>query len=233
MAIIIATVNVPKTLLRTLNSYNKVGTSTPMLILSNNLKKQSSPLNLILITSKSAFRFDQNTRLRTKISEALKYVDNEIFALCTDDDYAPLKAIHDCSDFLEKNHDYSACQGHHLGFTEIKNKIFFNRYLYFTPSITMENPLERLQALITRYQPINWAVLRRNCIGTFMMVDENDCAFFHELKWSSTAAILGKIKRMNFVYNFRHEGETKLEAHPSFAHGRPGWVFSQIFGLSK
>ena len=54
LAIIIATVKVPKTLLRTLNSYNKVGTSTPIYVLSNNPEKRS-PLNLILTTSKSAF----------------------------------------------------------------------------------------------------------------------------------------------------------------------------------
>lgn len=195
---------------------NYVQCSILLLVSSKNknyvAKKEYPNLNIDIL------EFDENLELGYKIHLGLKRVTTELTAICADNDLVLLDGINESVKFLADNPDYSAAQGYNAQFAEEGDKISFHSIPYFTPSIEGSEPVDRLIALMRRYNPICWAVWRTEILQEFC---QNSYPYnniiFTELLWSATAAIRGKVKRLPILYCLRRIDGLQMMGHPFFA----------------
>ena len=176
------------------------------------VKKEYPNLNIDII------EFDENLELGYKIHLGLRHVTTELTSICADDDLVLLDGIKESVEFLCSNSDYSVAQGYNAQFAEDGNNISFHSIPYFSPSIEREEPVDRLIALMRRYDPICWATWRTEVILDFF---QNFYPYknilFTELLWSATGAIRGKVKRLPVLYCLRRIDGIHMMGHPFFA----------------
>lgn len=153
----------------------------------------------------------------SKLKGGLDLVSSEIVAVLTDDDIFLADSLANAASFLNENRDFSACHGY-FGSFECHGKDFaFSDICYFTPSIVSNSPLERMGELLTRYQPICWAVFRTEALLNFSKHFTSELNFlFNELLWSCGAVLTGKVRRMPEVFCLRKQSDMYLTGHPLY-----------------
>jgi hypothetical protein len=162
--------------------------------------------------------FSESATLFAKLRAGLATVRTPFAAMCADDDIVLPKGLDACLEFLQQNPDYSAAQGYHAQFGEDGDNVAFYDIAYFTPSLDHPDPIERITALMHRYQQVTWAVFRsevvKEVIGHF-----SPCKtiMFNELLWSGIATMRGKVKRLPVLYCMRRIDKLHFMGHPFYA----------------
>lgn len=161
--------------------------------------------------------FDPDISFGSKLLSGAQLVKTSLVCICTDDDLVLKDSIDQCAAFLTDHQEYSACQGYHARFEQRDLDFYLLDFLWFTPSLEASDPLKRLQNLITRYQPICWAVFRIEVILRLHRIfSDIQSLLFFELLWSSMAAITGKVKRIPMLYCLRKNDPLQLVGHPLY-----------------
>jgi glycosyltransferase domain-containing protein len=152
-----------------------------------------------------------------RMADALSRIAASYVCICTDDDLTLAPAIESCAAFLKANPEYAACQGYHARFEVAADVVYLDDILWFTPSLEDESALQRLSDLMERYQPICWAVYRKDVLSSAIRsAGAARTYLFTELSLSATAVAMGKVKRLPIVYCARHAGALQLLGHPLY-----------------
>lgn len=161
--------------------------------------------------------FDPASALASKLLAGVHLIKTPFVCICTDDDLVLKESIEESAAFLKMHLEYSACQGYHARFDQQNLDIYLHDFLWFTPSIESSDPLQRLHALITRYQPICWAVFRTDVLmRMYKEFTTIQSPLFFELFWSATAVLVGKVKRIPTLYCLRKNDEIQTAGHPMY-----------------
>lgn len=178
--------------------------------------------------------FDSETSLKHKLLAGAHLVRTPLVCLCPDDDLVLKEGIEKCAEFLIENPEYSACQGYHAIFENKDSDFYFLRFLWFTPSLDSNDPLQRLQQLICRYHPVCWAVFRSDVLlkmdATF---PDTKSPLFFELYWSASAALAGKVKRLPILYCLKPNDELIPMGHPLFLFAESPELFYREYLLYR
>jgi glycosyltransferase domain-containing protein len=156
-----------------------------------------------------------------KLAAAITAVETPFVALVPDDDITFPHAIDRCLDHLVRHPKATAAQGYAINGVIKPHTFDLLRVRWFTPSISDDDPLRRLYQLIRRYQPIFWAVFRRDVL---LIALRRSCsqglAILQEMTVAETVVLLGTVARLPCIYTLRLPGpsQTRLEQrHPFFA----------------
>jgi len=161
--------------------------------------------------------FDPDILFGKKMLSGAELIKTPLVCLCADDDLVFKNAMEESAEFLKLHPEYSACQGYHGRFEEKGQDFYLMDFWWYHPSIESNDPLERLQELICRYQPVCWSVLRTD-VFLWMhhrFIDIKTPLFF-ELFWSSMATIAGKVKRLPSLYGLRKNDTIVVFGHPRY-----------------
>lgn len=163
-------------------------------------------------------QYDKDADFYHKVREGLRQITTPFVAMCTDDDLVLRDGLSKSAGFLLQNQDFSACQGYHAMFLEEANTVNLASIAYYTPSLLSDLPFDRFKDLISRYQPVCWAVFRTECMLKITREWKRyENLVFNELLWSATAVALGKVARLPLIYCLRRLDPINLSGHPFFA----------------
>lgn len=163
-------------------------------------------------------RYADETPVRDKLNDVLARTDTPYVSLCTDDDITTWTGIRESVAFLHHNPDYVACQGYHALFSIAPPALNLLRVAWFTPGLNQPSPLNRLNELLRRYQPVCWATFRTDCLRrTFLTASQLSMFIFGELAWSGLTAIAGPVHRLPLVYCWRRIDPLNPMGHPLYA----------------
>jgi glycosyltransferase domain-containing protein len=207
----------PALLAALLSYFNEMRLPYPVRVLLSGTREKDLPgdyPNLDL----HVMEFSPQTSLHAKLIAGMSAITTPLTALVADDDIVLPEGLKKSAGFLLQNPDYSACQGYHALFSEEGAVVNLASIAYFAPSQESDDPLVRLQGLLSRYQPVCWAVFRTDVARAFVSrFSENLNFLFNELLWAGISALLGKIKRLPPVYCLRRIDRMHFMGHPLFA----------------
>lgn len=147
-----------------------------------------------------------------KYRDAMDHVNTQYIVFCADDDFITPNGIDQSVDFLEKNPDYTVAHGYYIDYEQdkIKRQQFSWFPLYFCPSVTLPDVVERFRTHFLNYYPTFYGVHRTDFMK--MIFDETekhtDDEIFAELLPSMLSAIYGKLKRLDLFYAAREYSGT-------------------------
>jgi glycosyltransferase domain-containing protein len=172
-------------------------------------------------TTAQIVAFPPDTDFFDKLADVIAAIETPFVALMPDDDITFPHAIDRCLDHMRRHPDAAAAQGYAVDFAMQPRMFEILRVRWFTPSIGDDDPLRRLYHLIRRYQPVFWAVFRRDVLlAALQQSPAPGLAFFQEMTFVATVVLLGPVMRVPCIYTLRDIGpsQTPLEqTHPFFA----------------
>jgi|Napbiome12C3dose_1001474.scaffolds.fasta_scaffold00008_81 glycosyltransferase domain-containing protein len=227
--LVIPTYNRPHLLRRILEYYHQNGKDFNFIIAdsSNSVNKtlnkdiinSYSDLNILYID-----KFPQTIKQHDKFIKMVNYVKSKYCVFCADDDFIIPRAINEAVKFLEKNPDYSAAHGTHIGYALFKN-FRLNKFFWLfrqTPySISSSDPIERVYQHLSNYSPVIWAVRRTDVVKTCyqefgkIKFDPYVLPVFGELLPDMLTVVYGKVKDLNTFYAVRQYFGSILSFYPS------------------
>jgi glycosyltransferase domain-containing protein len=165
-------------------------------------------------------RFEPTVTPYAKITTVARSVVTSYVAMMTDDDVSFPQTIDACLDHLELNPDVVVAQGYVLRFSAAPEVMDIHNMQWFVGSITKATPLERLYELMRRYQPFFWAVFRTDAyLRAADAAMSAKGAFFEELAFTATLALLGNSARLPMIHTLRRDEDSQVppaEGHPFF-----------------
>ena len=216
--IIIPTYNRHKYLKRILNFYSQYDSKLKIIILDSSSENIDSELNSVMDQKNFDYhKYSPTISPWDKIANGCQFVNTPYVVLCADDDFIIPQAISKCTNFLEKNIDYSSAQGftykHHITETDNKLQFHFKRSNAKAKSIDDEKPLQRLSLYCkdhTIYNPV-YAVHRTDLFSkiwkqtsiygkNFMTGEIYSCAM---------SLLSGKMKVFDFFYSSREANQIR------------------------
>ena len=152
--------------------------------------------------------FDPNIKPLLKWLKAIESVKTEYVVFCADDDFISIKGLEESLSFLKNNPHYSAAEGKNIYFVNfnISGKSLFNWKNGDTWDSLEDEPMGRLHKYALHYQPLIYAVYRKNNLIHFFRVTEKNDSLefpFGELLPAFMTVITGKIKRLDCFYSAR------------------------------
>jgi glycosyltransferase domain-containing protein len=161
--------------------------------------------------------FDEDARFDLKIASALHKISSDYVSLCADDDIVFIDAIEACVDELDRDRGLVACHGIYLNFS--LNKAEVDLWIeYASPSIDMDNAVDRACQILMRYEALNYAVYRRQVmVDVVNAVSKTPQDMFWELFYALVPLVLGKVTRLSSVYHARRSNGAsgKTVFHPA------------------
>lgn len=147
--------------------------------------------------------FNEDARFDFKIGTALLEMDSDYVSLCADDDIVFVKAIEECIDELDADATLAACHGIYLNF-HVSETLVNLTIEYASPSIDMDDVVDRACQLLMRYEALNYAVYRRHVmVEVIDAVSKAPQTLFWELFSGLAPLVSGKVKRLSCLYHGR------------------------------
>lgn len=155
-----------------------------------------------------------NFRYSEKLHEVFKKISTKYAVMCADDDFIVPSSIEKCVRFLEKNKDYSSVQGHHIFFTNSRNKSgnisYAPIYLHSLKMDLNSNfPSQRVKELMSSYMQLLYSICRTNFVREVfsLLRSKKNINNFNlvELFHSIFLCISGKCKVLPIFYCAREE----------------------------
>jgi glycosyltransferase domain-containing protein len=163
-------------------------------------------------------RFDPATSLESKFVAAARLLDTPFVAMITDDDVSFPHAIEACLAHLRQHGDCVSAQGYVLDASIAEDRVDVHGVRWMGEGIVEPTALGRLYELMRRYQPFFWAVFRTPAYLRAMEASSRaQGAFFRELIFTATIALLGKSARLPLVQTLRSNDDSLVparEGHP-------------------
>ncbi|MDO8435944.1 MAG: TIGR00180 family glycosyltransferase [bacterium] len=144
-----------------------------------------------------------------KFADAVNYAKSEFCLICSDDDFVTPEGIIKSAAFLEKNFDFSVCQGKYLIFSvdpqnRDKNKIRLGAG-YICESLTLSDAKDRVSYYLADYQIPTFSAVHRTALLKMILTETakftNDNRF-GELLPSLLAVTYSKMKCLDIPYAF-------------------------------
>jgi len=202
-------------------AYKKV--QFPIVILDSSSDENKAKNKIIVKNHELEIRhleFNEDARFDFKIASGLREIDSDYTSLCADDDIVFVDAIEACVDELDRDPALAACHGIYLSFAVDRAAVNL-RVEYASPSIDMDDVIDRACQLLMRYEAINYAVYRRRVMAE--MIDaglHTPQTLFWELFSGLAPLADGKVKRLDRVYHGRRwNGATGLKTFDPV-----GWI---------
>lgn len=191
----------------------------PIIVLDSS-KEESRLVNRRTVASSSLrvqlAEFQQTIPVIEKLISGLEGVKTRYVALCADDDLVFVDTIEASLEELEASNDHVACHGTYLNFSPQGRTI--NVHIeYSAPSLDGETPIERIFQQLSRYEALNYAVYRRECLVNAVSTSTNvRTPMFWELFSGTVPLLSGKVKRLGRVSNARRArvGKMGIDWHP-------------------
>ena len=123
--IIVTSYNRPESLLRTLEHLTSYNLKFDIIVAdsSKNFNQNIRLLKFIRKNSILVKNFNEDCTVAEKIAKTLEFVETKYSVLSPDDDFLMPDAILKCTDFLDKNIDYSCCHGKYFVHSTYKNTL--------------------------------------------------------------------------------------------------------------
>jgi glycosyltransferase domain-containing protein len=197
--------NREKYLNRIVNYYND--TDIPVFICDSSHEKT------IVSTKKHHYHYP-DIPYEKKMRLILNEITTPYCVICADDDFIVPDAIKKCVDFLEKNPDYSSCQGYYISFEKKGKKILFlpkymQRIKYDIDGNTIE---ERLYQLFPKTEMLSYscqyyAVYRTDVMRKIFSQEYEKVKNygFYDTLFAVTSTIYGKNKTLKIFYSAREK----------------------------
>ncbi len=164
----------------------------------------------------SYFEYGSETSPFLKFQDGLSKVQTPYCSLCADDDLLLLPGLYESIEALDENEKACVAHGFYFMFGKLQGKpgLDLTTMLYYSPSITQENPILRLQALMSSYQALTYGVFRRESIQLiYDRIPSVENLMFRELLSGSLAAIRGQIIRVPSFYMGRAHDTKEQVSH--------------------
>ena len=163
-----------------------------------------------------------------KFSKSMALTETQLVMLLADDDMAFPDGLSECVSFLNANPTYSAAHGIYLNYTISDCGIRVPHIEYDSPSITADDPFDRLNSLLENYQALTYAVQRKECaVKAFENASKLDDILWQELTGGSITALEGPVKRLPIISHARQSGSTI-----GYRHWHPvEWLVRDAAGL--
>ncbi|MCK4364478.1 MAG: TIGR00180 family glycosyltransferase, partial [Thermoplasmatales archaeon] len=221
---IITTYNKPTLLKRILSYYDNCNFEN-RIIVADTSTKENKKINKGIIDSCSNLDIFYLTNFPTinefpgasgqfvKLADATDYVEDKYCVTCADDDFILPNGIKKSVEFLEKNKDFVVAHGQYLAFS-ILDEAFHWNYSPKTDSNTHSDPKSRLLQHFSNYTLTTYAVHRTEIMNKIWKetTQTKNLGVFGELTASMLTSIYGKMKGLDFFYDFRQADFT--------SHGR-------------
>lgn len=226
--IIIPTYNRPIFLKRLLTYLNKFDKDFKVIVAdssTNENKKQNGKIvNLFQkldVNYMNDFSVDTNPYI--KMASAVDELDSEYGIFCADDDFVSPLAISLCTEFLDKNSDYSSAGGKVFSFFVKPNENNINQFYWKDylahrrkfMTVDHEKARDRLRSNFSNYIPILYYIQRSENMKHFHneLRKYTDDVRFGELLPGMLTVIYGKIKTLEILFgarqhNFQSIGST-------------------------
>lgn len=145
-----------------------------------------------------------------KLSDTVALVKTSNVVLCADDDFLTFASFKKCSDFLNKNRDYTTCQGLFWGY-EIKQGNFGINYSpinynNFGQDINDDASSVRASKLMRNYMYLSYSVMNTEVLKfIYSSCYKEKITNYNliELLVVVIPALRGKIKTLNLLHNVR------------------------------
>lgn len=245
--LVIPTYNRPHLLRRILEYYYQNGKDFNFIIADSSSTENKArnkkivdsypDLNILYID-----KFPQKMKQHYKFIGMISYIKSKYCVFCADDDFIVPNAIKEAVNFLEKNPDYSAAHGTHIGFETFKFFLFNKFFWLFRQSpysISSSDPVERVSRHLTDYSPVIWAVRRtevvKTCYREFQKVkfDPYVLPVFGELLPDMLTVIYGKVKNLNNFYAARQYFGSILSFYPSLIDAKKAGLYNSEYNKFK
>jgi glycosyltransferase domain-containing protein len=238
LTIVIPTHNRPHHCTALLRMFKKCGFDFPVLFADSSSKADADALKDSCGQDAEVRHFSCDTIFVDKILSVLRSIRTPFVALHADDDILLPHAARAAVEFLTKSPDFSVAHGYTVDFS-ISNDIFdLTGVRWFTPSISEEEPLQRMYHLLRRYQPCYWAVIRRDiaeeAFATSQMIPQ--LTALREVASMVTMALRGKIERLPCIFSMRgtEQSHSKLsDVNPFYAMAEDSEGFFSKFGVYR
>lgn len=156
--------------------------------------------NLKMDLKISYLKLPSDYTVHQKVHRLLQDVGTQYCVICADDDFIVPSAMERCRDFLERNADYSVCQG--LFYLKNKNKWI---PLYHTARSLTEDTNERLVYYLFHYFPVYYGLYRTDTLR--LMFNEalklTKDIVLSEFILAQTAVRLGRVRVLPIFYGLK------------------------------
>jgi len=174
--------------------------------------------------------FNEDVRLDFKVGAALRGVDSEYVSLCADDDIVFVDAIEQCVDELHADPTLAGCHGIYLNFAVSQTLVDLS-IEYASPSIDMDDVVERACQLLMRYEALNYAVYRRRVMVDIIdAVAQTPQTMFGELFSGLVPLVDGKVRRLSRLYHGRRSSNVGVDRT---IHHPATWIASDPEDFAK
>ena len=165
-------------------------------------------------------QFAPSISLEDKFVAVARLIDTPFVAMMTDDDISFPHAVDACLAYLRQHPDYVSAQGYVLDASIDDSCIDIHSVRWAGEGISEPTRLQRLYELMRRYQPFFWAVFRTPAYVRAMEGSSKAYgAFFRELIFTATIALLGKSARLPLIQTLRSNDDSLVpatEGHPFY-----------------
>jgi len=209
LTILIPTYNRYPHLKRLLSYYQNQGFPFPIYIAdsSSDVIKDEKLLSMLKTATIEWRKFDTKVPFPEKVLQALCEVTTTFVVLCADDDFITVSGMRASVNFLEKNTDYSCAHGRYFYFDvtgQKKYPVMVGRFGN-EHSIEHEDASLRFESHLANYEATFYGVHNTKQLVAFfketiVLTSESR---FGELIPTTLAAIEGKIKVLDLLYNCR------------------------------
>jgi glycosyltransferase domain-containing protein len=159
---------------------------------------------------------NQSNMYLEKVNMGLSRATTDYAALCADDDILFVEAIEGGIGEMERHADTVACHGLYLNFMPDGRALNLT-VEYSAPSIDADSAIERVFQLVSRYEALNYAVYRRDCLTETLAASTSlHTPMYWELFASVAPLASGKVKRLPCVSNARRARVAPIQdrSHP-------------------
>jgi len=174
------------------------------------------------------FEYPEETHPFDKFRMGVEAVQTPLCGFCADDDILLIDALQETITFLEDNSDYHVAHGYYFQFADRSDRLDVATMTYYTPSYDMEDPLERLHALMRHYQALTYGTYRTQTLARiFNLTRPVTSILARELLSSALATLHGKVARLPVIFHGRNLGPSS-----SYSNWHPlEWLMTDAPGL--
>ncbi len=152
--------------------------------------------------------FPPDTAPFEKFAQGAAAVDTPFAALCADDDLVLPGAIAALTGHLAAHSGVAAAHGWYFGF-QAGDPFELLQVTYRGPSIRAAGPLDRLRALLGRYEALTYAVHRSGVLAEALAgVARLDGILFREIGAGALTVIAGPVERLPLLHYGRAHGQS-------------------------
>jgi len=181
--------------------------------------------------------YNNNIDVFDKFHDGISRVETKYFSMCADDDVVIVDSIKQSVEFLESNRDYICVNGWYFDFIKLNSSVHIISKKYLRSSNLSELYLERLQYLLSDYEPLTYAVHHTsNALKIFSDSLKLKSILFKELYTTNASVIIGKCAKLPILYIGRNN---RIDNKYSYYHPieylarNPGAFFKEYDDYKK